>query len=423
MWNIRRENKGGIIFDYNKGQYLYIEEEFIKMLEEIAEKNGKHKNIPSDIIEQFKSMQLITTNFELNGRIIKNHNPKRGKLVAPLNVFLQITNKCNLKCIHCFTHNAKGQIEQELEIDEIYRLIDDMSLYGVGKLTIGGGEPLVRKDIWDVIDYANKNHIRVSLTTNGTLITDNVVDKFKERKLDYIKVSLDGSEEVHDQIRGDGSFRKATEGIKKLVDAGIHVGIRMVVSSLTYKEVDRIHRISKELGCSSLTFSTIRPSGEAVNNKYLFDNISKTEYQYACDEVVELNKHSNLNINIAEDAPYIPLMTPDSDMLNELLPQFGCPAKGMVCEVDAYGNMSPCGFLKGLIGKSLIGGNIKKESIIDIWNNSSSFEKIRNIEFPEKCGKCSHYGKCLGGCRTRAYSAYGTLAAPDPLCYNFSEGE
>ena len=354
-----------------------------------------------------------------NGKIYYSTNYKENRLISPPIVFLQITDQCNLRCKHCFTQKHYNKNRKNLSTSELIKLLNELECLGVCEVIIGGGEPLLRKDLFDIINYCNELHIRPSFTTNGTLVNNEILCQLKKIKVGYIKVSLDGPKEIHEEIREKGTFDLAIEGIKKIVDIGIDVGIRTVLTSLNLNDIEQLINIAEQIKCKSITFSTLRPSGMAAETPELLNNLNKENYRKALDKIIMLKEKHQINISISEDAPYIQGVSKDNGVYEELLPQFGCPAKGSVCEIDAYGNVSPCGFLKGLLGEKMIGGNIRDDDFIDIWNKSAPFEVLRDLKFPNKCKKCTKYCSCFGGCRTRAYFAHNQFDSPDYLCpYN-----
>ena len=172
-----------------------------------------------------------------------------------------------------------------------------------------------------------------------------------------------------------------------------------------------------------MSFSTIRPSGNAKVNRDLFEGLIGENYEIAMNQILLIKKEGNMKISLSEDAPFISSLNENSSILPELLPQFGCPLKGTVCEIDAYGDVSVCGFLRGLIGSEAVAGNIRHNDIENLWNSSPVFSKFAELDIPKKCSKCKRKNVCHGGCRTRALYKYNSFEAHDPLCYSFEEME
>mgnify|MGYP001390814759 FL=1 len=142
-------------------------------------------------------------------------NKTSGNLNAPLRISLNITRKCNLRCKHCFSDSGNPD-PNELTTKELFNLIKQMKDAGTFFLAIGGGEPLLRDDLFQIIKYARENFIAVSIVTNGLLINKEIAKEFHELNLKTITVSIDGTEKTHDKLRGEGNFKKTINKIKIL---------------------------------------------------------------------------------------------------------------------------------------------------------------------------------------------------------------
>ena len=147
-------------------------------------------------------------------------------------VVWNITRRCNLKCIHCYAHANETSTKDELSTEEGKKLIDDLAGFGVPVILFSGGEPLVRKDLPELASYAVEKGMRAVISTNGTLITDNVAKELKDIGLSYVGISLDGTEKINDRFRGvNGAFKSAMNGIRSCKKAGIKVGLRFTVNN------------------------------------------------------------------------------------------------------------------------------------------------------------------------------------------------
>ena len=146
-------------------------------------------------------------------------------------VVWNMTRRCNLKCIHCYSNSADIEYPDELTTEEGKKLIDDLAQFGSPVIFFSGGEPLLRKDLLELAQYATDKGMRAVISTNGTLITKEIAAKLQKVGLSYVGVSLDGLEKTHDRFRGKkGAFAAAIEGIRNCRDAGIKVGIRFTVN-------------------------------------------------------------------------------------------------------------------------------------------------------------------------------------------------
>ena len=158
-------------------------------------------------------------------------------------VVWNVTARCNLHCTHCYAAEATGG--EELSTHEARALINDLSGMGVPVLLLSGGEPLLRGDLYDLITYARQRGLRPSLSTNGTLIDEETVERLRDAGLAYVGVSLDGLGEVNDRFRGvEGAFDRALAGIRRCRDAGVKVGLRFTITRRNAGEVDGIFDLS-----------------------------------------------------------------------------------------------------------------------------------------------------------------------------------
>jgi len=157
-------------------------------------------------------------------------------------VVWNVTKACNLSCIHCYAGAGAGRPrETELSSEEGFRLIDDLSLFGVPVILFSGGEPLMRPDLVDLANYAVQKGLRAVISTNGTLITAKKAEELKGIGLSYVGVSLDGLEEVNDRFRGKtGAFSEAVKGIRNCLDAGLKVGLRFTINRHNRAEIPHI---------------------------------------------------------------------------------------------------------------------------------------------------------------------------------------
>ncbi|MDO5043994.1 MAG: radical SAM protein, partial [Coriobacteriia bacterium] len=157
------------------------------------------------------------------------------------------TQTCNLKCAHCYAGSENKKYEGELTTEEAKTMIDDLAAYGAPVLLFSGGEPTMRPDLVELMKYAKEKGMRVVISTNGTLITEEKAKEYAEVGLSYVGVSLDGMQEVHDKFRGvEGSFERALRGLKNASDAGIKVGLRFTINKRNYTEIPKIFDLMEE---------------------------------------------------------------------------------------------------------------------------------------------------------------------------------
>lgn len=188
----------------------------------------------------------------------------------PLTVIFNVTNRCNLRCQHCYASYFKRNSKNEMTTKQIKKLIKDLKDNGCLRISISGGEPLLRKDIGQIIDFTKSLGISVTLDTNGILIPQHLADL---NNLDFLAVSLDGKPEHHDLLRGKGSGTKALKGIKRALEAGLRVNVNMVINKYNLNDIDYLLDLAKKLGFKAqfaLAISNIfgeKPSAEDIKPK------------------------------------------------------------------------------------------------------------------------------------------------------------
>ena len=320
----------------------------------------------------------------------------------PFSVGWAITNKCNLRCKHCNMNSGK-ELENELTEKECYSIIDELSENNIQKIGFFGGEPLVREDFFKIAGYAVKKGIFVNFTTNALLIDDNMI-KNELYKFELIRVSLDGpNPETHEYIRNlPGSFNKTIENIKKMTENGINVGVVTCISRKNVDYIEEMIDLLEKLKVKSWFIPILAPAGRGNNLK---DQVLEPkEVKNLLIKIEQLTKKTNFSINL--DLPYSVLLKEKNNKINA-----SCPAAITELVIFANGDISPCCEIP------IMGGNIRKNTIKDIWNNSKVFIEFRNRSLLKgKCKDCEFKNNC-GGCRANAYIKYGDYLEGDDICW------
>ncbi len=328
-------------------------------------------------------------------------------------VSIDLTSKCNLNCKHCGSISVEDK--NELTINEIRDVIKEISGFKPERIVFSGGEPLLKKGIFDLLEYTHELGINTYMPSNGTLITSDIAKKLKKVNLGGIVISLDGNEEIHDKIRGKkGTFEKAINAIKYLVDEGLKVTIKLTVMKWNMDQYKYLVDLTKELGVEEFALKRYIPAGKMkVNKKELL--VAPEEYKEVVDKAWVYAQKKGIKM-MSRDPVIIPYLYKEKienkykDKLNDEI-LGGCLAGISICNIDNKGNVSPCGFVPKFAG------NIRKDYFSDIWNNSSLFKKLRKRDcLKGKCKFCKYINLC-GGCRAMAYSLKGDIFEEDPYCF------
>ncbi|MBI4698467.1 MAG: radical SAM protein [Nitrospirae bacterium] len=334
----------------------------------------------------------------------------------------EITRRCNLKCVHC--RSSSEMVVQEhpdFPIEEARRVIDDISSYAKPVIVLSGGEPLLRKDVFDIARYGTEKGLRMCLATNGTFVTDDICAKIKESGIRIVSLSLDGaSEEVHDDFRSQkGAFSGTVNAAKLFKKYGIEFIINSSFTKRNQAEIPKVYRLAKELGATAWYMFMIVPTGRG--EEIMNELISKEDYEELLEWHYEMEKKEKDMLVRPTCAPhYYRVVLQRSKQKGEKFERRslkfstggakGCIAGQIIALIDVDGNVLPCSYFPKAAG------NIREKSFKDIWENSELFRELRDFKkYKGKCGSCEYINVC-GGCRARSYSIYGDYLAEEPSC-------
>ena len=330
----------------------------------------------------------------------------------PLNptFFLQlhITPYCNLRCIHCYQEFEAEKEKEILNKEEIFSLIHQydrfLKIYNQsGIIYLTGGEPTIDPNLLDYVREAQRNKILPMILSNGTLIDKAYATKLKDAGAGIVQISLDGMEKTHDLIRGKGNFKKATAGLDACQEIGLKTLVMFTLHKLNADEMENLAYHCMEHGAYRLAFHRLVPVGRGSQ---LYDEIfTPKELKSVFKNIKKIKNKFKNKIDISAHDPlwqrYIGIQHP-----------FGCCIGNSGICVMHNGDILPCRRLNKVVG------NIRKDSLHSIWNNSylRQFRKRKNYQ--GKCSNCKHLKKCTG-CRAIAYAATGSEFGEDPQCFAF----
>lgn len=336
------------------------------------------------------------------------------------------TNTCNLKCKHCYANSENKKFSEELSTEEATTLIDDLTELKVPVLLISGGEPLTRKDIFQLIQYSKNRNIRCTVSTNGTLIDRQMAKDLKQNGVSYVGISLDGIGSRHDSFRGvSGSFDKAIEGIRNCLAVDQKVGLRFTINRNNYDQLNDIFYLIKEEGIPRVCFYHLVYSGRG--SSMIEEDITPNEKREAMnlimDKALEFGKKVEiLTVDNHADAAYLYLKLkkkyPElAERALNLVKMNGGNRSGMaIANIDYKGYVHPDQFTQH---HSF--GNIRERKFSDIWMQpkGSLAMELRNRKplLKGRCKECCWLGVCNGNLRVRAEAVTGDFWQSDPACY------
>lgn len=349
------------------------------------------------------------------------HRNGQKQSKVPRLIAWEITRSCNLHCRHCRGAAEKGRYENELSTEEAFKVIDDVAEHYEPIMILTGGEPLLREDIFEVIDYSVGKGLRTVLATCGTLLDGEIAKRLKDAGISRISISLDGPDcDSHDSFRSvPGAFEGALKGIEALKNADLPFQINTTVTRSNHEQLPDILQLAVKLGAAAFHPFLLVPTGRGREIRE--EVLNAREYEAILNFIYDLRENSPIPFKPTCAPHYYRILRQrESEKGREVTVQtHGLDAMSKGCLggigfafINHVGKIQICGFLEEEAG-DLRESNL---SFSDIWENSPLFNQIRNFEnYKGKCGVCE-YARWCGGCRARAYAVTGDYLKPEPCC-------
>ena len=344
-------------------------------------------------------------------------------------VIMNITKRCNLKCIHCYAGSNDNQPSGEMSTGEIMRILDDLAGFGCPVVLFSGGEPLLHPDIVKLAGYAVDCGMRAVISTNGTLITSELARELATVGLSYIGISLDGVGETHDRFRGvSGSFDSALRGLRNAREQGIKTGIRFTITKRNADEIPAIFELLEQENIPRICFYHLvyTGRGEGLLEEALPHDSTRAAVDFIINRTAELHadgrKIEVLTVDNHCDGPYLymRLLNENPKRAGEVLQLLrfnGGNSTGVgVASIGWEGSVYPDQFWR-----SHVLGNARRKPFGEIWTdrNNEFLMKLKNKKqhVTGRCAQCCFLDICAGNFRARAEAVTGNIWAPDPACY------
>lgn len=371
-----------------KKQFIVKKEFYGWLLFDIRDK--KITKINDDDVERLESD---------GGIIRKIINPLiYGALSSPNKIFIDLTNHCNLSCKHCLSTSSKKN-KIHIPFNKIKEIIDECHELGVFLFKLGGGEPFLRSDIWQICELISEKNIGITASTNGTVVSKKMVEGIKKYRI-KLSISIDGDQEHHDFIRGKGIYEKTLNGIETLMDNDICPTLQFTLMNNNFKQTDHVLALSNELGLK-LKIRRVKPIGRAKENK-LVSTEQQGNYLRFLDKI---NEHPDIDLEDIQRLDY-------SSKSDIILGPTDCGAGTRSMHISYDGTITPCVYL----GESFVDGNIHTARIRDVWKNGKNFIKIRNLKLNDECKQCERKMICHGECPAVRMISTNKLNGIDPAC-------
>lgn len=336
----------------------------------------------------------------------------------PRTCVMEITFRCNMRCLHCASDvNSDYRRGEELSFAEIQTVIKDLVSLGCERLTLSGGEALLRNDWSNIAREARARDLDVSLISNGLIIDSAMADEIKEAGISLVAISIDGVEATHDYIRNkQGSFRKVLAAASHLGRREIPINFVTAVTKANMGELRAIEETVVRLKSNRWLIQLGSPVGRLRRHPDLV--VTPDDLPPIADFIVEAKHRNKIWISVGDNIGYYSAheyeirSTPDRNGLDFAL---GCSAGCLNVGIESNGNVKGC---LSLQSDEFIEGNVREESLVTIWNKPGNFSYTRNFSCDQLAGTCKEcdYGElCRGGCTFMAFGSTGRFYA-NPYC-------
>ena len=356
--------------------------------------------------------------------------PKAASERKPIVVW-NITRNCNLKCVHCYNDSGVGKTFNDITTEKAKTVLDDLAEFGVPSVLFSGGEPLMRHDLFELMEHAGNKGLRTVISTNGTLIKADTAQRIKDAGVSYVGISLDGIGEINDKFRGvSGAFAKAAEGIKNCRSAGLRIGLRLTLTKRNIEDLDALFDFFDENNIERACFYHLVPSGrgKSISN----EDLTHAQSREAVDIILARTKEFReaqrttdiLTVDNHVDGVYLymKLLKKDSQRADEVMKLLRWNGGGM----NSSGVGIGCIDFNGKVHANQFWGHydlgdIHEKPFSRIWSNPDEpllkGLRDRRSYVKGRCRLCKFFDACGGSLRVRADLYFNDPWAPDPACY------
>lgn len=307
--------------------------------------------------------------------LVSEVSQKAFDLGVPLAVHLDVTYRCNERCVHCYLdHDDHG----EMTTAEIKGVLDQLAEAGVFFLTVSGGEVFLRRDFFELVEHARRLLFNVKIKTNAVMIGEKEAQRLRELAVDGVQISVYSHRpEVHDAItKLPHSFERSMKAIRFLRDQGVNVTIANVLMTTNLTDQYQLQKLAAEMGVHYTVDPTITPMMDG--------STSVLSLRIPGEQLQEVFRNPALVPNMEE------FCAPPKPVTNDDLEGYSCSAGHSFCYISPYGDVFPC------VQFPLPSGNVRQQKFLDIWNGSPQLQEVRSIQAKHLtvCSSCSHVGSC-----------------------------
>ena len=356
--------------------------------------------------------------------------PKKASERRPIVVW-NITRACNLKCVHCYNDSGVGKPSNEVTTAKAKEVLDDLAQFGAPSVLFSGGEPLMRPDLFELIEYAVGQGLRAVISTNGTLIAPDKAKLIKDLGVSYVGISLDGMGPVNDKFRGvDGAFERTVAGIRNCQQAGVRVGLRLTLTGQNVQDLEALFDFFEAEGIERACFYHLVPSGRGGDMSK--ERLTSAQSRAAMEMILaktkqfkEAGKQTDiLTVDNHVDGvyTYLKLLEEDPQRAQDVWKLLTWNGGGLNSSGIGIGCIDYDGFVHAnqFWGHHSL-GSIHEKPFSEIWANPDEpllkGLRDRRANIKGRCRLCKYFDACGGSLRVRADLFFGDTWAPDPGCY------
>lgn len=318
---------------------------------------------------------------------------------------IDLTRNCNLTCSFCRQTN-ESDLPDSMSFYQWSSVITQLKEMDCKMMALAGGEPLMHKDFFSILNLATNTIKEVYVLSNGTLITQEVATRLAEKNIKGLQISLDAfNPALHDKIRGRlGTWEKATRGIKYAVDAGIPVTIRTTVYRDNVQEVASLLEFAHDIGARIYAIRRVIPTGKGGS----VDLLKPEELRILFTSLANRAKELNMRLSLGD--PFSRFLLNEQTFIEGKVG--GCSIGLNILYIAQDGSVLLCPCLP------IYCGDVKQESVRSIWRDAKAFSIARSLRsnLQGKCGACKYKFQC-GGCRASAYYSTGSICGEDTGCW------
>lgn len=393
---------GSLVFDRRTSRYLPFDHESTDLLLRLHRDGIDHTMAQIDDLDERDAVLGFVECFDaqrffrLDGGLDAEVNdiaPPPDHLTGPLAVHVEIIGACNLACSHCFAGELPRN-HDPLSVREMDILFRDLARLGSFRLGLTGGEPLLRKDLFDILDAATDAGLHPCLTTNALLLTEDIARELGRRPLVWLNVSLEGPDaQTNDAVRGEGTFDAVMDKLA-LLRRHARFTLAFTILSTNAHLVSQCAALASDVGAHTAVFRPLYPAGVALHHMELMPTF--VQYTGALDELASMEAPPS---DLRELDPFGPKTRVDTTPV--IHTSATCGAGQHVCSVSVQGDVNPCSFL----GPGFDTGNIRQTPFEVIWRTGHAMRRMR-----APIGEDGF----RGGCRARSLRLAGSVDAADP---------